>query len=138
MTRWPTTFDSQVWRTLSTPVAMAMPIIPATSAISSPSLFSGIATSRMSRSRNGETTPRPAETTISTRTVVSRARYGRKRRVTVATTPEPAEVRVAKPFSSSHSGAAVQDVLGALIGVPHALDDRALVDEPRRAAGRRG
>ena len=82
MTRWPTTFDSQVWSTLSTPVAMAMPIIPATSAISSPSLFSGIATSRMSRSRNGETTPSPAETTISTRTVVSRARYGRKSRVT--------------------------------------------------------
>jgi hypothetical protein len=74
--------DSQVCATPSTPVAIAIPIIPATSRTSSPSSFSGIATSRTSRSRNGETAPRPAETTINSRTVASRARYGRKRRVT--------------------------------------------------------
>jgi hypothetical protein len=74
--------EIQVCATPSTPVAIAIPIIPATSAISSPSSFSGIATSRMSRSRNGETAPRPAETTIRNRTVASRPRYGRKRRVT--------------------------------------------------------
>ncbi len=51
-----------------------MPIIPATSPNSSRSLFSGIAWSRMSRSRNGEIIPMTAETAISTRTTKSRPR----------------------------------------------------------------
>ena len=74
MTRWPTTLVSQVWPTPSTPVAIEMPIMPPTSANSSSSRFSGIATSRMSRSRNGETIPSAAEIAIRTRTVKSRPR----------------------------------------------------------------
>ena len=74
MTFWPTTLDSQVWPTPSTPVATEMPIIPATSSASSRSSSSGIATSSTSRSRNGEIIPSPAETTISRSTAPNRPR----------------------------------------------------------------
>ena len=59
MTFWPTTLESQVWPTPSTPVATEMTIIPATSSASSRSLSFGIATSSTSRSRNGEIDPQP-------------------------------------------------------------------------------
>ena len=49
-----------------------MPIIPATSQASSSLSFSGIATSRTSRSRNGEIIPSSAEITIRPRTAASR------------------------------------------------------------------
>jgi len=55
-----------------------MPIIPRTRSVSSPVSFCGIATSRVSRSRNGETMLRLAETAIRRRTRLSRARYGLK------------------------------------------------------------
>ena len=76
MTFWPTTLESQVWPTPSTPVATEMAIIPATSSASSPSSFSGIATSSTSRSRNGEIIPSPADTTISPSTAARRPLYG--------------------------------------------------------------
>ena len=74
MTRWPTTLESQVWPTPSTPVATEMAIIPADQQRSSPSSSFGIASSRTSRSRNGEIIPRPAETTIRASTAASRPR----------------------------------------------------------------
>ena len=74
MTRWPTRLDSQVWPTPSTPVAIEMAIMPATSSDQQPVSFSGIATSSTSRSRNGEIIPSPAETTISAEHRASRAR----------------------------------------------------------------
>ena len=74
MTRWPTRFESQVCATPMTPVATAMPIMPPTSQSSSVRSFSGIAWSSTSRSRNGETIPSPAETTISPSTAPRRAR----------------------------------------------------------------
>ena len=79
MTRWPTTFDSHVWPTEMTPVAIEMKIIPPTSQLSSVVSPSGIAWSRTSRSRNGVTIPSPALIAMSSRTVPSRARYGRNR-----------------------------------------------------------
>ena len=79
MTRWPTRFDSQVWPTPITPVAIAMKTIPPTSQLSSVVSPSGIAWSRTSRSRNGVTIPSPALMAISPSTAPSRARYGRKR-----------------------------------------------------------
>ncbi len=57
-------------------MTIEIPIIPATSPNSSSSRFSGIAWSRMSRSRNGETIPRTAEKAISTRTVDQPAAVG--------------------------------------------------------------
>ena len=72
MTFWPTTLESQVWPTPSTPVATEMAIIPATSSASSRSSFSGIATSSTSRSRNGEIIPSPADTTMRPSTAASR------------------------------------------------------------------
>ena len=74
MTFWPTTLESQVWPTPSTPVATEMPIIPATSTASRPSSFSGIATSSTSRSRNGEIIPSPAEMTMRPSTAPNRPR----------------------------------------------------------------
>ncbi len=79
MTRWPTTLDSQVWATVSTPLATATAIMPPTSQASRALSFWGRAVSRMSRSRNGETIPRPAEMTISPSTAARRPRYGAKR-----------------------------------------------------------
>src|SRR5829696_5143542 len=78
MTFWPTTFDSQVCATLRTPVTIAMAIIPTTSTVRSSRSWSGMAVSRIARRRNGETIPRPAETTISSRTVARRPLYGLK------------------------------------------------------------
>src|SRR3954465_13514850 len=57
MTRWPTTFDSHVWATLSTPVTTDTAIMPSTSQVSSLVSPCGIATSRSSRRRNGEASP---------------------------------------------------------------------------------
>ena len=79
MTRWPTTFDSHVWPTEMTPVAIEMKIIPPTSQLSSVVSPSGIAWSRTSRSRNGVTIPSPALIAMSSRTVPRRAWYGRNR-----------------------------------------------------------
>ena len=80
MTRWPTRFDSQVWPTPITPVAIEMAIIPPTSQASSVVSPSGIAVSSTSTSRNGVTIPRPALSAINPRTEPSRALYGAKRR----------------------------------------------------------
>ena len=71
MTRWPTRLESQVWPTSSTWVTTAMAIMPPTSRVRSSVFFSGIASSRTSRSRKGEIMPRPAETTISAMTASS-------------------------------------------------------------------
>jgi hypothetical protein len=78
MTRWPTTLESHVWPTPSTPVAMLIAIIPPTSQASSSRSLSGIATSSTSRSRNGDTIPSPALTRMSASTAPRRARCGRK------------------------------------------------------------
>src|SRR5215208_3228021 len=80
MTRWPTTLEKYVCTTPSTPVATDTAIMPATRMASSLSSSSGIALSRMSRSRNGDTIPRIAETTINASTEARRPRYGRNRR----------------------------------------------------------
>jgi hypothetical protein len=74
ITRWPTRFDSQVWPTPMIPVTTATAIIPPTSHASSVVSRSGIASSRTSRSRKGETMPTIAETTIMASTVPSRSR----------------------------------------------------------------
>ncbi len=79
MTRWPTTFDSQVWATPRAPVAIDSPIMPATRNVSSCVSCSGNAVSRTALSRNGDTMLSAAENVISARTVVRRARYGRNR-----------------------------------------------------------
>ena len=71
MTLWPTCVERYDWTTPIVPVTSEIPIIPATSTVSRcrstgrSSLGILIAVSRISRSRNGETTPRPDETTIS-------------------------------------------------------------------------
>src|SRR3954454_21460712 len=78
MTFCPTTLDSQVCATLRTPVTIAMAIIPTTSTVRSSRSWSGIAVSRIPLRRNGETIPRPAETTISSRTAARRPLYGLK------------------------------------------------------------
>ena len=65
MTRWPTMFDSHVWPTPSTPVAIAMKTIPPTSQASSVVSRLGIASSSTSRSRNGETIPSSADSAMS-------------------------------------------------------------------------
>ena len=80
MTLWPTWFESSVCQTPMTPVTIGIATIPATSAVRRPTFSSGMATSRISRSKNGETTPTAAETTMSAHTRPSRALYGRKRR----------------------------------------------------------
>ena len=87
MTRWPTTLESQVCATLSTPVATEIAIIPPTRISSRSRSFSGIASSRMSRSRNGDTIPSPAEMAINASTAARRPRYGRKRAATLRVTP---------------------------------------------------
>src|SRR3954451_2558056 len=82
MTCWPTRFDSQVWATPSPPVTIGMATIPATSAVSRPTSFSGIALSSTSRSRNGETIHSPAETRISPSSASSGLWQGVKSRTT--------------------------------------------------------
>ena len=74
MTRWPTTFDSHVCPTPSTPVAIEIAIIPPTSHASSSTSARGIAVSSTSRNRNGVTIPRLADSAISASTAVSRLR----------------------------------------------------------------
>ena len=74
MTRWPTRFDSQVWPTPMTPVAIEIAIMPPTSHTSSVVSPFGIATSSTSRSRNGVTIPSPALIAIRPSTVPSRIR----------------------------------------------------------------
>ena len=86
MTRWPTTLESQVCATPRTPVAIEIAIIPPTSFSSRSRSFSGIASSRMSRSRNGDTIPSPAEMAINASTAARRPRYGRKSRATLRVT----------------------------------------------------
>ena len=67
ITRWPTWLESSVWTTPSTPVTIAIAIIPPALNESAVVSFRAIA-SRTRLSRNAGTTPSPAETTISTRT----------------------------------------------------------------------
>ena len=74
MTRWPTRFDSHVCATPSTPVAIEIAIIPATSHVSSVVSRSGIAVSSTARSRNGEIMLSPAERPMSASTLLRRAR----------------------------------------------------------------
>ena len=88
MTLCPTWFERSVCQTPRTPVTIGIATMPATSMVSRPTSSSGIATSSTSRSRNGETTPSAAETTISAETAASRALYGRKSR------DDPPEVRL--------------------------------------------
>ena len=70
----PTWFESSVCQTPSTPVTIGIATIPATSTVRRPTSSSGIATSRTSRRRNGDTTPSAAETKMSAETALSRAR----------------------------------------------------------------
>ena len=74
MTCWPTTLDSQVCATPSAPVAIATAIMPSTSHVSSVVSSFGIASSRTSRSRNGETMLMPALSAISASTAPSAPR----------------------------------------------------------------
>jgi hypothetical protein len=74
MTACPTWFESHVWYTPMTPLAMAMPIMPATSQVSSLVSPCGMALSSTSRSRNGEAMLRIAATPISASTPPRRAR----------------------------------------------------------------
>ena len=60
----------------------AIAIIPPTSSVSCFVSLSGIAVSRIARSRNGETTPSAEEKTISPSTAESFRQYGRNRRET--------------------------------------------------------
>src|SRR5215468_5433402 len=78
ITRWPTWLDSSVWKTPSTPVTIAIAIIPAAASDSSVVSLRPIASSAR-LSRNAGRTPRPAETTIRTSTPLSRIRYGANR-----------------------------------------------------------
>jgi len=75
MTRCPTWFESSVWITPSTPVTIAIPMIPAALRDKARVSFAPIA-SRTRLSRNAGTTPRAAEATISSRTPPSRNLYG--------------------------------------------------------------
>ena len=79
ITRWPTWFDRSVCQTPSTPLTIAIAIIPAANTEISLEFWSPIAC-RRSRSRNAGTTPSAAETRISASTTASRRRYGRKSR----------------------------------------------------------
>ena len=64
MTCWPTLVLIQVWITPKADVTAAMPIMPATSRISSRRFRSGRAVSITARSRNGEATPTMEEATM--------------------------------------------------------------------------
>ena len=77
ITRWPTWFERSVWSTPSTPLTIAIAIIPAASSDSSVVSESWIAF-RTPRSRNAGITPSAAEKTISARTAASRRLYGLK------------------------------------------------------------
>ena len=71
MTCWPTLVLIQVWITPKAEVTAAMPIIAATSRISSRRFRSGRAVSITARSRNGEATPTMEEATMMAVTMVS-------------------------------------------------------------------
>ena len=74
MTRWPTLLESQVCTTPIAPLATDDAIMPSTSRVSRVVSFCGIAVSRIPRSRNGLTTPMPADSTISPSRIASRGR----------------------------------------------------------------
>jgi hypothetical protein len=78
ITRWPTWFDSSVWITPRTPVAIAIAIMPAALNESERVSFAAMASSTC-LSRKAGSTPSPAETTIRRRTPPSRTLYGVKR-----------------------------------------------------------
>jgi hypothetical protein len=82
MTRWPTRFESQVWKTPRMLVKTAIAISPRTRIVRRRSSSFGSASSKMSRTRKGETMLRSAEIPISVRTAPSRQRYGVKREKT--------------------------------------------------------
>jgi hypothetical protein len=73
ITRWPTWFESSVWTTPSAPVTIAITIIPPAASESSVVSFRPIASSTR-LSRKAGSTPRPAETTISSSRPLSRSR----------------------------------------------------------------
>src|SRR5207248_4527097 len=77
MTRWPTWFESSVWITPSTPVAIAIAIIPPAFHDSAAVSLRPIA-SRTCLSRNAGITPSPAETTMRSSTPPRRSLYGVK------------------------------------------------------------
>ena len=74
MTRCPTVVDSSVCSTPKTLVVTAMAIMPAASSVSRTVRRWGIATSRTSRSRNGEATETREEAATSSPTTARRAR----------------------------------------------------------------
>ncbi len=74
MTRWPTVVEIRVWSTPNTLVTTAVRIMPSASRLSSPVRPSGIATSRISFSRNGEATPTSEEAQTSSPTTARRPR----------------------------------------------------------------
>ncbi len=72
ITRWPTWLESRVWTTPRAPVTIAIAIIPAAATDSSVVSLRPIASSTR-LSRKAGTTPRPAETTISSSRPLSRS-----------------------------------------------------------------
>src|SRR5262249_45500340 len=76
----PTWVERYDWKTPIAPVTIEIAIIPPASSDSSLMFWLGSAVSRMPRSRNGETMPSPAETTISAQTTASFRRYSRNSR----------------------------------------------------------
>jgi hypothetical protein len=74
ITRWPTTFEMYVCHTPIAAVAIAIPIIPSTSSVSSAPLCCGSAVSSTSRSRKGEIMLSPEANTIRAMTAASRDR----------------------------------------------------------------
>ena len=77
ITRWPTWFERSVCHTPSTPVAIAIAIIPPAKSDSFVVSWATIACSTPRR-RNAGTTPTAAETRMRTSTADSRPRYPRK------------------------------------------------------------
>ena len=74
MTRWPTWLEIHVCATPITLVITDSATMPSTSSVSSVVSRSGIAVSRIPRSRNGLSTPSPAARKISPSSSASRAR----------------------------------------------------------------
>ena len=76
MTRCPTTLEMYVCTTPVALVKMAIAIIPATVRVRTVSLCWKMPMSSASRSRNGLSSPTPADSAISAITATSRHRYG--------------------------------------------------------------